>query len=173
MFSPIIRTTWLYSQYLVVFNQVAAGWRLGWVETYIYFRAMFSPIIRSSWLFSQYLLVFTQVAAGWRLGWVETYIHIFSGDVFAHHQEHLILFTVSGSTDPSSCWLVSWMSWSIHTYILNLSNTPASSYLGEYYQILWIQSSPPDDGRKHCPKHVEQTRNNKLTCIVASCWLHL
>jgi hypothetical protein len=24
---------------------------------------------------------------------------------------------------------------------------------------------------KHCPKHVELTRNNKLTCIVASYWL--
>jgi len=29
----------------------------------------------------------------------------------------------------------------------------------------------PDDGRKRRPKHVELTRNNKLTCIVASCWL--
>jgi len=25
--------------------------------------------------------------------------------------------------------------------------------------------------RKYGPKHVELTRNNKLTCIVASCWL--
>jgi hypothetical protein len=30
------------------------------------------------------------------------------GDVFAHHQEHLTVFTVSGSVHPSSCWLVSW-----------------------------------------------------------------
>ena len=37
--------------------------------------------------------------------------------------------------------------------------------------MLQIQSSAPDDGRKHRPKHVELTRNNKLTCIVASCWL--
>jgi len=29
MFSPIIRSTWLYLQYLVVFAQVAAGWWLG------------------------------------------------------------------------------------------------------------------------------------------------
>jgi len=35
-----------------------------------------------------------------------------SGDVFAHHQEHLTVFTVSGSIHPSSCRLVSWMSWS-------------------------------------------------------------
>jgi hypothetical protein len=33
MFSPIIGSTWLYLQYLVVFTQVAAGWCLGWVET--------------------------------------------------------------------------------------------------------------------------------------------
>jgi len=34
MFSPIIRSTWLYLQYLVVFTQVAAGWCHGWVETH-------------------------------------------------------------------------------------------------------------------------------------------
>jgi len=53
----------------------------------------------------------------------------------------------------------------------NSSKTPAGSNLGEYYQILYIQSGAPDDGRKHRPKHVELTRNNKLTYIVASCWL--
>jgi len=40
MFSPIIKSTWLYLQYLVVFTQVAAGWcpvrditrqQLGWI----------------------------------------------------------------------------------------------------------------------------------------------
>jgi len=95
MFSPIIRSIWLYLQYLLVFTQVAAGWCLGWVETafqliqdtsrqlhiqgqfiipsQLYmFRAMFSPIIRSIWLSLQYLVVFTQVAAVWCLGWVET-----------------------------------------------------------------------------------------------------
>jgi hypothetical protein len=33
-------------------------------------------------------------------------LHV-SGDVFAHHQEHLIVFTVSRSIHPSSCQLVS------------------------------------------------------------------
>ena len=33
MFSPIIRSTWLYLQYLVVFIQVAGGWCHGWVGT--------------------------------------------------------------------------------------------------------------------------------------------
>jgi len=36
-------------------------------------------------------------------------LHV-SGDVFAHHQEHLTIFTVSGSIHPSCCQLVSWMS---------------------------------------------------------------
>ena len=42
------------------------------------------------------------------------------GDVFAHHQEHLTVFTVSGSVHPSCCRL------------------PAGSNLGEHYQILEI-----------------------------------
>ena len=33
-------------------------------------------------------------------------LHV-SGDVFAHHQEHLPVFTVSGSVHPSYCRLVS------------------------------------------------------------------
>jgi len=37
-------------------------------------------------------------------------LHV-SGDVFAHHQEHLTVFTVYGSVRPSCCRLVSWMSW--------------------------------------------------------------
>ena len=36
-------------------------------------------------------------------------LHV-SGDVCAHHQELLTVFTVSGSTHPHSCRLVSWMS---------------------------------------------------------------
>jgi len=36
-------------------------------------------------------------------------LHV-SGDVFAHHQEQLTVFTVSGSIHPSSCRLASWMS---------------------------------------------------------------
>ena len=32
MFSPIIRSTWLYLQHLVEFTQVAAGWCFGWVH---------------------------------------------------------------------------------------------------------------------------------------------
>jgi len=50
--------------------------------------------------------------------------------------------------------------------------TPAGNNIGEYYQMLQIHSSAPDDGRKHRPKHVELTRNNKLTYTVASRWLY-
>jgi len=32
------------------------------------------------------------------------------GEDFAHHQEHLTVFTASGSIHPSCCQLVSWMS---------------------------------------------------------------
>jgi len=35
-------------------------------------------------------------------------LHV-SGDVFAHHQEHLTVFTVFDSVYPSCCRLVSWM----------------------------------------------------------------
>jgi hypothetical protein len=37
-------------------------------------------------------------------------LHV-SGDVFAHHQERLTVFTVYGSVHPSCCRLVSEMSW--------------------------------------------------------------
>jgi len=36
-------------------------------------------------------------------------VHVL-GDVFAHHQELLTVFTVSGIIHPSCCRLVSWMS---------------------------------------------------------------
>jgi len=48
-------------------------------------------------------------------------LHV-SGNVFPRHQEHLTVFTVSGSVHPSCCRLV--------------SKIPAGSNLGEHYQIL-------------------------------------
>jgi hypothetical protein len=44
--------------------------------------------------------------------------------------------------------------------------TPAGSNWGGHYQILLIQTSVLDDGRKHRPKHVELTWNDKLISIV-------
>jgi len=59
-----------------------------------------------------------------------------SGYVFAHHQEHLTVFTVSGLVHSGCCRLVSRMSWNY------------------------------DDGRKHRPIHVELVWNNTLIYIV-------
>jgi hypothetical protein len=50
-------------------------------------------------------------------------LHV-SGNVFAHHQEHLNVFRISGNIRPSSCRLVLWM-------IFNSSKTPAGSNLRE------------------------------------------
>jgi len=48
-------------------------------------------------------------------------LHV-SGDVFAHHQEHLTVFTVSDSVHPSCCRLVSRMSWNcVAVSILHVS----------------------------------------------------
>ena len=44
------------------------------------------------------------------------------------------------------------------------------SNIGGQYQKLLIQSSAPDDGRKHRPKHVELIRNKQIN---KSKWLHL
>jgi hypothetical protein len=44
----------------------------------------------------------------------ELAVHVL-GDVFAHYQEHLIVFTVSGNVHPSCCRLVSWMSWNCYS----------------------------------------------------------
>jgi len=49
-------------------------------------------------------------------------LHV-SGDVFAHHQEHLTVFTVSGSIRPSCCQLVSWMSWNWTMWFVRRVNT--------------------------------------------------
>ena len=59
-------------------------------------------------------------------------LHV-SGDVCARHQEHLTVFTVSGSVYPSCCQLVSWMS---RGYSLNSSKRPAGTNLSEHYQML-------------------------------------
>jgi hypothetical protein len=56
-------------------------------------------------------------------------LHV-SGDVFAHHQEHLTVFAVSGSIHPSVLDELKLLC------SFNSSMTPAGSNLGEYYQIL-------------------------------------
>jgi hypothetical protein len=49
-------------------------------------------------------------------------LHV-SGDVFAHHQKHLTVFTASGNIHQFRCRS-------------NSSMTPAGSDIGEYYQML-------------------------------------
>jgi hypothetical protein len=48
-------------------------------------------------------------------------LHV-SGDVFAHHQEHLTVFTASGNIHHFRCRL--------------MSMTPAGSGIDEHYQML-------------------------------------
>jgi len=50
-------------------------------------------------------------------------LHV-SGNVFAHHQEYLIVFTVSGSVHPSCCRLVSWMSWNWTMWVVRRLHSP-------------------------------------------------
>jgi len=50
-------------------------------------------------------------------------LHV-SGDVFAHHQEHLTVFTVSGSVHPSRCRLVPAATWVNTTRYCKCSQVP-------------------------------------------------
>jgi hypothetical protein len=54
-------------------------------------------------------------------------LHV-SGDIFAHHQEHLTVFTVSGSIHLSRCRLVSWMSWSLNWKLFSRFNSSRSTW---------------------------------------------
>jgi hypothetical protein len=122
MFSPVIRSTWLYLQYLVVFTQVSAGWCLGWVETELYglwgVYALRHPESWRSWIrASWYNCVNNQQDALYRLIYYSKSADV-SCDVFARHQEHLTVFTVSGSIHQSCCRLVFWMSWNWTMWIV-------------------------------------------------------
>jgi hypothetical protein len=82
----------------------------------------------NKWLFWTIMKVTKKMQIYRLIYYSKSALHV-SGDVFAHHQKHLSVFTVSGSVHPSCCRLVSWMSW-------NSSKTPAGSNLGKQYQIL-------------------------------------
>jgi hypothetical protein len=73
-------------------------------------------------------------------------LHV-SGYVLAHHQEHVTVYTVSGSVHPSCCGLVSWMSWNSIRYC-------------KYSHALLMM------GENIARKNVEQTLNTKLIYIV-------
>jgi hypothetical protein len=112
---------------------------------------MFSPIIRSTWLYLQYLVVFTQVAAGWCFEWTCL------GDVFAHHQEHLTVFTVSGSVHPSCCRLV----FRMNMFRAMFSPIIRSTWLYLQYLVVLIQVAVG-----WCLRWVKITHNLYVQCIL-------
>jgi hypothetical protein len=65
-----------------------------------------------SWIYaSWYSYENNQQEALYRLiHYSKSALHVL-GNVFAHHQEHLTVFTVSDSVHTGCCRLVSWMSW--------------------------------------------------------------
>ena len=83
-------------------------------------------------------------------------LHV-SGNVFAHHQEHLTVFSSSGIVHLRCCRPVSWTRWkSLSSISWPISfMTRAGRNIGGLYQKLQIQSSATDDGRKHRLKHEE------------------
>jgi hypothetical protein len=69
--------------------------------------------IRASW----YNYENNQQDALYRLiYYAKSALHV-SGDVFAHHQKHLTVFTISGSVHPNCCRLVSRMSWNCAAWV--------------------------------------------------------
>jgi len=56
-----------------------------------------------------------------------------SGDVFAHHQEHLTVITVSGSVHPSGYRLVPWLSFSSNIKV-NLLFQVSSTCFGRCFR---------------------------------------
>jgi hypothetical protein len=57
------------------------------------------PIVKVTNKMQLYMLIYYSKSA----------LHV-SGDILAHQQEYLTVFTVSGSIHPGCCRLVSWMS---------------------------------------------------------------
>ena len=83
-------------------------------------------------------------------------------DIFvAHHQEVYCIYKTNGTCfafQLTVCWpAVNWQSTVKH-------NT---------YQLLYIQSIPPDDGLQICLKHVEVDWSKKLRINAASSWFLL
>ena len=216
-FSPIIRSTWLYLQHLVVFPQVVAGWCHGWAT-----HPRHQPA--ATWVntiryckYRQVLLMMgeniarnmsnsSKTPAGINSGeqcqilWIQASAPD-DGRKHRPKHEHLIQdtsrhqlgWTVPDTVNtgkfswwwaktspetwatqprhqPAATWVnttryckyrqvLLMMGENIPRKMSNSSKTPAGSNLGEHYQILWIQASAPDDGRKHPPKHEQLVQN--------------
>ena len=146
MCSPIVRSTWLYLQLLVLSTDTAAGWCHGWDgkmeltyghQLYM-FRAMCSPIFRSTWLYLQFLVLSTDTAAGWCHGWDGKEFHLVHDTGRQPHRWTISedVNTVKCSwrwakTSPKTCganWVQinkpkSWICWSSITNYTNNSRT--------------------------------------------------
>ena len=117
--SPIIRSTWLYLKLLVLTTDIAAGWCHGWDGTELLVSSTcFGWCLRPSsgaldCIYSIWFCLPVLLPAGVMDEMELTYrsaLHV-SGDVFAHHQEHLTVFTASDIVHRYCCRLVSWMRW--------------------------------------------------------------
>ena len=79
-----------------------------------------------------------------------------------------LITTTNGENSIYECKAgVSLDDWNGEAVWTHPRHQPAATWVNttrycEYSQVA------PDDGRKHCPKHVELTRNNKITCEAVS-----
>jgi len=65
-----------------------------------------------------------------------------SGDVFTHHQEHLTVFTVSGSIHPSCCRLVSRMGWNcLRVYTPHSPHSSVSTRPRHQPAATWVNTT--------------------------------
>jgi len=95
--------------------------------------------IRASW----YNYENNQQDALYRLiYYLKSALHV-SGDVFAHHQEHLTVFTVPGSVHPRCYRLVSRMSWNWTMWIVRPYNphSPVSIHSRHQPAASWVNTT--------------------------------
>jgi len=163
----------MYLQYLVVFTQVAAGWCHEWVQTHLLFQ---HPILKHplpTFLPQCEAQSFTPIQNN-RQNYSSIYfnLYIFGKQITRQNslqkQESCDTWLemshrfLCPKNQISGCCL-GWIS-------THPRHQPAATWVN-ITRYCKLQSNAPDDGRKHHPKHVEPTRNNKLTCTVVSCWL--
>ena len=73
-------------------------------QLYLQHLVFVTPLLISASIVEELELVW--VWWGWRI--IPNQLYMFLA-VFAHHQEHLTVFTLSGNIHPSCCQLVSWI----------------------------------------------------------------
>jgi len=83
-----------------------------------------------------------------------TALHV-SSDIFAHHQAHL------------NC---NYSFWFYSRVVVGCCHDSSRQRHTWRTRSCNYSEDAPDDERKYSSKHVEQSRNNKLSYTVASCW---